>query len=124
MDTHDFADKGQAMADKAADKIQSGIRGAKQTAESTASNLSERVESVRSNVGPTLGSAADRANRLVSRGVNAVSGATQRARDTFTDTQDSVVAYTQENPVKALMIAAAAGAVLVTLLRVLSPARD
>jgi ElaB/YqjD/DUF883 family membrane-anchored ribosome-binding protein len=100
--TNDFADKGQVMADKAADRIQGGIRDAKNTVSSTASNLSDRVESFRSAVG----------------------GATQRVQDTLADTQDSIVTYTKENPVKALMVAAAAGAVLVGLIRALTPSRD
>jgi ElaB/YqjD/DUF883 family membrane-anchored ribosome-binding protein len=37
---------------------------------------------------------------------------------------DSVISYTQENPVKALLIAAASGALLLTLINAITPSRD
>lgn len=122
--TNDFANKGQAIADKAADKVQGGISDARSAANSTASNLSNRVESARSNTGSALSNVADQANGLLTRGLNAVGDATQRVQDTLADTQDSIVTYTKENPVKALLIAAASGAVLVSLIRALTPSRD
>jgi ElaB/YqjD/DUF883 family membrane-anchored ribosome-binding protein len=126
MDTYgkeptDFANKGQALADKAADKLQGGIRDAKQGVNAAASSASNRVESVRSGVGPALDKASDKAQGLLSRGLDAVSDATRRAQDFAADTQDSIVSYTREKPVKALLIAAAAGAVLVSLIRAISP---
>jgi ElaB/YqjD/DUF883 family membrane-anchored ribosome-binding protein len=121
-DSADFADKGQALADKAADKLQGGIRDAKQGVNSAASSASNKVESARSAVGPALDKATDRAQGLLSQGLDRVSDATRRAQDFAADTQDSIVSYTREKPVKALLIAAAAGAVLVALIRAISPA--
>jgi ElaB/YqjD/DUF883 family membrane-anchored ribosome-binding protein len=120
-DSTDFSSRGQAMADKAADKVQSGIREAKQGVNSAAASASNKVESLRSGTGPALDKAADRAQGLLGQGIDAVSDATRRARDFASDTQDSVVTYTREKPVTALLIAAAAGAVLITLIRALSP---
>jgi ElaB/YqjD/DUF883 family membrane-anchored ribosome-binding protein len=119
-----MANKGQALADKAADNIQSGIRDAKYAANSTASSLSSGVESLRSNAKPTIQQAADQADGLLTRGMSAVTDATQKVRDAVADTQDSIVTYTKDNPVKALLIAAATGAVLVGLIRALTPSRD
>jgi ElaB/YqjD/DUF883 family membrane-anchored ribosome-binding protein len=120
-DTSDFANKGQALADKAADKLQGGIRDAKQGVSSAASSAANKVESVRSGVGPALDKASDRAQGLLSQGLDAVSDATRRAQEFASDTQDQIVSYTREKPVKALLIAAAAGAILVTLIRAISP---
>ncbi len=50
-----------------------------------------------------------------------VSSATQKARAFAVDTQDSIVTYTRGQPVKALLMAATAGAILITLIRALSP---
>jgi len=120
-DSADFATKGQALADKAADKLQGGIRDANQGVNSAASSASNKVDSARGAVGPALDKAADRAQGLLSQGLDRVSDATRRAQDFAADTQDSIVSYTREKPVKALLIAAAAGAVLVALIRAISP---
>ena len=121
MDTsgkdNDFANKGHAFADKAADKLQSGIRDAKQGANSAASTASSKVESIRSGTNDAIDKASDQAQTLL----DTLSQATQKAKDFAVDTQDSVVAYTREKPVKALLIAAATGAVLVTLIRAFLP---
>ncbi len=119
--TSDFANKGQAFADKAADKLQGGIREARQGVNSAASSASNKVESMRSEVAPAIDRASDKAQGLFSQGLDAVSDATRKAQDFAADTQDSIVTFTREKPVKALLIAATAGAVLVTLIRALSP---
>jgi hypothetical protein len=50
--------------------------------------------------------------------------AIQRARDTAAQASDSILEYTRTNPVKALMFAAASGALLLTLIKALTPSRD
>ncbi|MDP9090017.1 MAG: hypothetical protein M3O26_14900 [Pseudomonadota bacterium] len=117
---NDFANKGQAFADKAADKIQSGIHDAKQGANLAASSASNKVESLRNGAGSTLNKASDQAQGMM----DTVSDAAQKAKDFAADTQDSIVAYTREQPVKALLIAAAAGAALITLIRAFSSSND
>jgi ElaB/YqjD/DUF883 family membrane-anchored ribosome-binding protein len=119
-DFNDISSKGQAFADKAADKVQNGIRSAQQGANSAASSASNKVESMRSATGPAIDSASDTAQSIFRQAIDAVSDATRKAQDLAADTQDSVVTYTRQKPVKALLIAAAAGAVLVTLVRALS----
>jgi ElaB/YqjD/DUF883 family membrane-anchored ribosome-binding protein len=116
-----FADKGQAAADKAADRVQSGIRDVKQGVGSAAASASNRVETLRSDAGGALHKASDKALGILNQGAGAVSDATRKVKDFVYDTEDSVVAYTRQKPVKALFIAAAAGAVLITLIRGLSP---
>jgi ElaB/YqjD/DUF883 family membrane-anchored ribosome-binding protein len=119
-DPNDFANKGQAFADKTADKVQSGIRDAKQGVNAAASSASNKVESVRSGAGPTLDKVSDKAQGLFNQGIDAVSDATRRAQEFASDAQDSIVTYTRQKPVKALLIAAAAGAALITLMRAFS----
>ena len=113
----DVANKGQALMDKAADKVQGGIHDAKQGVNSAASSASNKVESIRSGAGQAASKVADQAQGMI----DTVSDAAQKAEDYASDIQDSIVAYTREQPVKALLIAAAAGAVLITVLRALSP---
>jgi ElaB/YqjD/DUF883 family membrane-anchored ribosome-binding protein len=107
--TTGFSDRGQALADKAADRAQAGIRGAQDKANDAAHSLSNRVESARG---------------AVQSGWSAVSDKASQARDFASDAADTVVNYTRNNPVKALGIAAAAGALVYAIIRALTPSRD
>jgi ElaB/YqjD/DUF883 family membrane-anchored ribosome-binding protein len=104
--TGNFANSGQALADKAADKVQSGIRDALADA------------------GPALRKAAVRGQFIGKQGMDAVSDAAQRAREIASDASDSIISYTKENPLKALMIAAASGALLLGLIKLAKSSRN
>jgi ElaB/YqjD/DUF883 family membrane-anchored ribosome-binding protein len=82
---------GQEFADKTADKLQSGIRNAKDTANRAGDKLSESVEKVRA---------------------------------TASDIGDSVVSHTRDNPVTTILISAAVGALIATVVSTLLPSRD
>jgi hypothetical protein len=56
--------------------------------------------------------------------MDAVSDATQRARDFSANAADSIIGYTKENPLKALLIAAASGAALFGLIKLIKASRD
>ena len=102
----DLVKNGQALADKAADKVQGSIRDAKQAA------------------GPAVDNAINRVRSMGRQGMEAVGDAAQRTRDAASYASDSIVTYTRENPVKALLIAAASGALLLSLLNVIKSTRD
>jgi len=89
--TANLSKNSQALADKAADKVQGGIRDAQHAAKEAAA---------------------------------AVTDAAQRTRDVASHTAGSIVRYTKKNPMTALMIAAASGALLLGLIKVLTPSRD
>ena len=110
--------KGQAFADKPADKLQSGIRDGRQRVSSAASSASNKVEAMRGAVGPAIDNASDNTQSLLGQGTR--SDAARKAQDFASDAQVSIVTYTRQKPVKALLIAAAAGAALITLMRAFS----
>jgi len=68
--------------------------------------------------------ATDQAQSIGTRGLSAMNDAAQQALETAADATDSLIAYTKKNPAKALLIAAASGALLLTLVKVLSPSRS
>ena len=88
---NNFGKHGQEFADKTADKLQSGIRNAKDTANRAGDKLSESVEKVRA---------------------------------TASDVGDSVVSYTRDNPVTSILISAAVGALIATIVSAVLPSRD
>ena len=70
------------------------------------------------------GQTAQQAQDLGTRGMAAARDTAQQVLDAASDVADTMIGYTRKNPTKALLIAAASGAVLLALLKVLSPSRD
>jgi ElaB/YqjD/DUF883 family membrane-anchored ribosome-binding protein len=122
--TNNLSKTSQALVDKAADRAQGGIRDAQQAAKDAGSALSGRFEEYRRDAGSALTKAVDRVQSIGKQAVDAVTDAAERTRDVATDTAGSIVRYTKKNPMTALMIAAASGALLLSLIKVLRPSRD
>jgi ElaB/YqjD/DUF883 family membrane-anchored ribosome-binding protein len=119
-----FGKQGQDLVDKTADKVQNGIRTAQDAANRGADKLSEGVDSVRRNTGRTLENTADKARSAANQAMDSLDGASKTMRATIADVGDSVLTYTQDNPVKAILISAAVGAIIATAVTTLSRARD
>ena len=103
---NDLAKQAHEFVDKADDKAHRGI---------------DKVRQKASTVGDT---AADQVQTIVGRGIDGAKAAVQQVRDSATQASESLVTYTKENPVKAILIAAASGALLLTLFNALSRSRD
>jgi ElaB/YqjD/DUF883 family membrane-anchored ribosome-binding protein len=118
--SNNFARSGQDLADNAASKIQGGIRDSKQALDNAGDQLSGKVEDLRSEAKPLLKKLAGQAQTAA----QTVTDATQKVRDSAGQATDSLITYTKENPVKAVLIAAAGGALLLTLINSLARSRD
>lgn len=116
----DAVKTGQGFADKVADKAQNGIQEAKEGANSIATSASKNVESIRSGAGQALGKAVDKAQDVFM----SIGNQAQKAKESLSDTQDSIVTYTRAQPVKALLFAATAGALLITVVRAFSSSKE
>ena len=119
---NDLSSKGQAFADKI------GRQGAERDPHRAAGERIRQPPRRRTRLNHCAArrarrsmAASDTAQSIFRQAIDAVSDATRKAQDLASDTQDSIVTYTRQKPVKALLIAAAAGAVLVTLVRAISP---
>jgi ElaB/YqjD/DUF883 family membrane-anchored ribosome-binding protein len=104
-----FGKQTQDLADKAAEKVQSGIRTAKDSANQVADKLSNTVEDARSGVAPMIGKAADRAQSVANQTIDSLGSVTKKVQATVGDVGQSVISYTQDNPVKAILISATVG---------------
>ena len=67
---------------------------------------------------------AEQADALMQRGADALRSTTQHLRDSVSHANDVATEYVRKEPVKALLIAAVAGAALVTLVGLISRARS
>lgn len=74
---------------------------------------------------PRLRQATARVQSMAEHGFDAVSDMAGRTRDAVASASQSIIGYTRENPVKALMIAAVSGALMLTAAKaVRKSARD
>jgi ElaB/YqjD/DUF883 family membrane-anchored ribosome-binding protein len=112
------------MTDNAADSAQGAIRSTQRATDQALGRLSEKVEGMRSKAGPMLNKVASQAEAAARRGMDAVRDTSQQVRDRAIQGKDMTVAYVQEEPIKAMLIAAATGALLMGLITLLSRSRD
>jgi ElaB/YqjD/DUF883 family membrane-anchored ribosome-binding protein len=119
-----FAKTGQTLADKAADKAQSGVRVAQDTAKDAGELLASKAEDARKEASAALNKGSRRVQSAGKQGLNTITDMAGQARGAASNASDSIVAYTKKNPVKALAIAAATGALLYAAIKTLSPSRD
>lgn len=75
-------------------------------------------------VEPLLNRARDQVSTLMQRGVDSVHDTSQQLRDRAQYASDKTVNYIKKEPIKAILIAAAVGAVFMTLVGLISHSRD
>ena len=121
--TNSFAKTGQALTDKAAGKLEDGLRTAQDAAKDAGGALSSKADELRKEAGPALAKASDRAQATAKQGLDAITDMASQVRDVASNTSDSIVSYTKKNPVTSLAIAAASGALIYAAIKALKPAR-
>jgi len=98
------------IADAASESLEHAVQATQRVADQTLDKVSSTAQDLRQRVSPLLERAGEQASTLARRGVHTVRDQAQRA-------SDSTVGYIRDEPVKAVLIAAAAGAMAVALLR-------
>jgi ElaB/YqjD/DUF883 family membrane-anchored ribosome-binding protein len=119
-----FATDANAGVDKAANKLHNGIRDTYQGARAAGVDISEKAEEAGSRLADKADGVVSDAKGRVKDGIKVVKDAMQQGRDTVSQSTESVLTYTRENPVKALMIAAVSGAFIWSLAKALAVSRD
>jgi ElaB/YqjD/DUF883 family membrane-anchored ribosome-binding protein len=114
----------QDMGDNAADAAQGAIRSTQRTTDQALGRLSDTVDDMRSKAGPMLNKVTSQAEAAARRGMEAVRDTSQQLRERAVQAQDMTVAYVKDEPIKAMLIAAATGAVLMGLISMLGRSRD
>ena len=86
--------------------------------------IADKVDDLQGDATSALTKAASRAQSMGRQSIDAISEVASQARDVASNASDSIVAYTKKNPVTALAIAAASGALLYATIKALTPSRD
>jgi len=112
------ADRASVLIDSAKQTAEDAIKSTQQAADEKLGQLADKVESVRS-PSPTINRIANDADLLRQRSVDALRNASFQARESAMRVSDNTVAYIRDEPVKAVLIAAAVGAATMALLNVI-----
>ena len=122
--TKSFAQEGQNAIDQAAGTAQGVVRSTQRTAENALDSVASKVEEVRGQAAPLLSKVSSQAEAAARRGIDAVRDTSQQLRDKAAQASDITVAYVKDEPMKALLIAAATGALLMGLISMMARSRD
>lgn len=82
------------------------------------------INNAANQIAPLLDRATDQASALAQRGLHAVQDSALQLREKAANTGDVTVRYIQNEPVKAVLIAAATGAALMGLVSLLGRSRS
>lgn len=116
--------QGQDLADNAANAAQGAIRSTQRSADQAMDRLSDKVDDLRSQAAPLLNKVTSQAEAAARRGMEAVRDSSQQLRERAMQAQDMTVAYVKDEPIKAMLIAAATGALLMGIISMLGRSRD
>jgi len=122
--TKSISQQGQDAADRAAHVAEGVIRSTQRAADGAMDSLSSRVDDVRSQAAPMLSKVTSQAEAAARRGMDAVRDTSQQLRDKATQASDMTAAYVKDEPIKAMLIAAATGAMLMGIVTMMARSRD
>lgn len=123
MITNANAQASNNLADRAATSADHAIRSTQYAVNGALDTLAANVQDLRHQAAPLLERATGQANALVHRGADSVRATSQQLRAVARQTSDDTKGYIRDEPVKAVLIAAATGAVLMALLNLLGHSR-
>jgi len=108
------------FAEQAADSANSAIRSTQNVANAAFDRLSDKVDSARDQAVPLINRLSTQAEAAARRGADVVKETSAQLREKAIRAQDTTVGYIKDEPVKAMLIAAATGAALMALVSLAS----
>ena len=123
MITNKPYEQSNGLVDQAAASADHAIKSTQRVANEALDSLSGSVQDIRSQAAPMLNRTSEQIGALAQRGVDAVRDSSQQLREKALRASDSAVGYVKDEPVKAMLIAAATGAALMALLGLMARSR-
>lgn len=111
------------LAQKATDKADDLIGTARKAADGALDSLQDKASQLAAVAPGTLSRVAAQIDDLTRRGMERAQTATETARDQASRAGDRTVGYIRDEPVKSVLIAAAAGAAIAALIGMVSRTR-
>jgi ElaB/YqjD/DUF883 family membrane-anchored ribosome-binding protein len=119
-----LASDASTLADQAADRASGAIRSTKSAANAALDSLSDKVDDARSQAAPLLNRLSSQAEAAARRSADALRETSNQLRERAMQASDTTVSYIKDEPVKAVLIAAATGAVLMALIALMGRSRN
>lgn len=111
------------LVEQAAASADRGIKATQSVANGTLDTISDSVKDFRADASAALDRSHEKIAALARRSLDAVRGGSQQLRDTAHRTSDRAVGYVKDEPVKAMLIAAAAGVAVMALISLFTRSR-
>lgn len=108
------------VTDQMSQTADEAIRTTQLLANEAVDGLAHAMQDARTQAVPMLNRASEQVGALAQRGVDSVRQTSQQLRDRTRDAADGTVQYIKDEPVKAMLIAAATGATLMALVSLIS----
>jgi ElaB/YqjD/DUF883 family membrane-anchored ribosome-binding protein len=108
------------LTDQVSQTADEAIRATQLLANEAVDGLAHAMQDARAQAVPMLNRASEQVGALAQRGVDSVRGTSQHLREKTRNAADGTVQYIKDEPVKAMLIAAATGATLMALISLIS----
>lgn len=118
--TKPLGQEASSFAEHAADSAHNAIRSTQNVANAAFDRLNDKVDSARDQAVPLINRLSTQAEAAARRGADAVKETSAHLRESALKAQDTTVSYIKDEPVKAMLIAAATGAALMALVSLAS----
>ena len=122
--TRTIADSASALTEPVAAKAANAIRSTQAVAHDAIDRLADKVDGARERVAPALNRLSSQAEAAARRSAAAVRETSAQIRERAAHASETTVGYIKEEPVKAMLIAAATGAALMALVSLVSLSRN
>lgn len=116
--------KSEQAADAVGQRADEALKSARRAANGAIEALHDKVDELNESVPGALGRAAARVDEITRRGIERARDTSLHMRDSVTRAGDRTVAYIKDEPLKSVLIAAAAGAAVAALVSVLARSRS
>jgi ElaB/YqjD/DUF883 family membrane-anchored ribosome-binding protein len=117
-------EESNGLADQAAKSADQAIRSTQRVANEALDGLAGSVQDLRQQAAPLLNRVGEQAGAMAQRGVDAVRDSSAHLREKALQASDTTVSYIKDEPIKAMLIAAGAGAALMAMLSLMTRSRD
>ena len=114
--SHDVNAGARQLSDGVLRTAQNAVASAQEFGQDAYGRAGSKVRDLRSALEPAIEQFTTRASKIAQRSANLASHTGQRAQQTITRYSDATGRYIADQPVKSILIAAAAGAILAALL--------
>jgi ElaB/YqjD/DUF883 family membrane-anchored ribosome-binding protein len=121
--TKQFTQDASNVANQAADSASATIRSAQSATDTAFNKLSDKVQDAKDSAAPLISRLSNQADAALRKGTDAVRETSAQLRERALMASDATVGYIKDEPVKAMLIAAATGAALMALVGLLSRSR-